>query len=31
MSSIMDVIGPELLELSAFELEKSHYLTLFTL
>ena len=31
MSSIMDVIGPELFELSALELENLPYLTLFTL
>ena len=31
MSSIMDLIGPELFELSAFESEKLSYLTLFTL
>ena len=31
MSSIMDLIGPELFELSALELEKLPYLTLFTL
>ena len=31
MSSIMDLIGPELPELSAFELENLPYLTLFTL
>ena len=31
MSSIMDLIGPELLELSALELENLLYLTLFTL
>ena len=30
MSSAMDLIGPELLELSAFELENLPYLTLFT-
>ena len=31
MSSIMDLIEPELYELSALELENSPYLTLFTL
>ena len=31
MSSIMDLIGPELFELSAFEIENLLYLTLFTL
>ena len=31
MSSIMDVIGPELSELSALEFENLPYLTLFTL
>ena len=31
MSSIMDLIGPELSELSALELENFPYLTLFTL
>ena len=31
MSLIMDLIGPELFELSAFELENLLYLTLFTL
>ena len=31
MSSIMDLIGPELYELSAFEFENFPYLTLFTL
>ena len=31
MSSIMDLIGPELSEISAFELENLPYLTLFTL
>ena len=31
MSSIMDLIRPELFELSALELEKLPYLTLFTL
>ena len=31
MSSIMDLIGPELFELSALELENWPYLTLFTL
>ena len=31
MSSIMDLIGPELIELSALELENLPYLTLFTL
>ena len=31
MSSIMDLIGPELLELSALELVNLPYLTLFTL
>ena len=31
MSSIMDLIGPELFELSTLELEKLPYLTLFTL
>ena len=31
MSSIMDVIGPELFELSALEFENLPYLTLFTL
>ena len=31
MSSIMDLIGPELSELSALELENRSYLTLFTL
>ena len=31
MSSIMEVIGPELFELSALELENLPYLTLFTL
>ena len=31
MSSIMDVIGPELSESSALELENLPYLTLFTL
>ena len=31
MSSIMDLIGPELFELSALELENFPYLTLFTL
>jgi hypothetical protein len=31
MSSIMDLIGPELYELSALELENLPYLTLFTL
>ena len=31
MSSIMDLIGPELFELSALEFEKFPYLTLFTL
>ena len=31
MSSIMDLIGPELSELSAFEYENLPYLTLFTL
>ena len=31
MSSFMDLIGPELSELSAFELEILPYLTLFTL
>ena len=31
MSSIMDLIGPELFELSALELENLSYLTLFTL
>ena len=31
MSSIMDLIGPELSELSAFEFENLPYLTLFTL
>ena len=30
-SSIMDLIGPELFELSAFEFENLPYLTLFTL
>ena len=30
MSSIMDLIGPELFELSAFELENLQYLTFFT-
>ena len=30
MSSIMDLIGPELFELSALELENLPYLTLFT-
>ena len=30
MSSIMDLIGPELSELSALELKKLPYLTLFT-
>ena len=30
MSSIMDLIGPELSELSALELENLPYLTLFT-
>ena len=30
MSSIMDLIGPELTELSALELKKLPYLTLFT-
>ena len=30
MSSIMDLIGPKLLELSALELENLLYLTLFT-
>ena len=31
MSSIMDLIGPELSELSALDFEKFPYLTLFTL
>ena len=31
MSSIMELIGPELSELSAFELENLQYLTMFTL
>ena len=31
MSSIMELIGPELSELSAFELENLPYLILFTL
>ena len=31
MSSIMDLIGPELFELSALELKNSPYLSLFTL
>ena len=31
MSSIMDLIGPELFELSALELENLPYLTFFTL
>ena len=31
MSSIMDLIGPELSELSAFELKNLPYLALFTL
>ena len=31
MSSIMDLIGPELFELSALEFENLQYLTLFTL
>ena len=31
MSSIMDLIGPELFEVSALELENLPYLTLFTL
>ena len=31
MSSIMDLIGPELFELSALELKNLPYLTLFTL
>ena len=31
MSSIMDLMGPELFELSALELENLQYLTLFTL
>ena len=31
MSVIMEIIGPELLELSALELENLSYLTLFTL
>ena len=31
MSLIMDLIGPELFELSALELENLQYLTLFTL
>ena len=31
MSMIMDLIGPELSELSALELENLPYLTLFTL
>ena len=31
MNSIMDLIGPELLELFAFELENLPYLSLFTL
>ena len=31
MSSIMDLIGPELLKLSALEFENLPYLTLFTL
>ena len=31
MSSIMDLIGPELSELSAIEIENFPYLTLFTL
>ena len=31
MSSIMDLIGPELSELSALELKNLPYLTLFTL
>ena len=31
MSSIMDLIGPELFELSALEFENLPYLTLFTL
>ena len=31
MSSIMDLIGPELFDLSALELENLLYLTLFTL
>ena len=31
MSSIMELIGPELSELSALELENLPYLTLFTL
>ena len=31
MSSIKDLIGPELFELSALELENFPYLTLFTL
>ena len=31
MSSIMDLIGPELIKLSAVEYEKLPYLTLFTL
>ena len=31
MSSIMELIGPELPELSAFELENLPYLTMFTL
>ena len=30
MSSIMDIIGPELFELSALELKNLPYLTLFT-
>ena len=31
MRSIMELIGPELSELSAFELENLPYLTMFTL
>ena len=31
MSSVMELIGPELSELSAFELENLPYLTLYTL
>ena len=31
MSSIMELIGPELFEMSALELENLPYLTLFTL
>ena len=31
MSSIMDIIGPELYKLSVLELEKLPYLTLFTI